>query len=70
MSNVVPLHRGRSNAEPWLSKRQAAKHLGVSVSWVEKRAADSSLPFRRVAGVNLYRASELDAWVERMHAAS
>lgn len=63
MSNVVQMSKYRREPEPWLNKVKAANHLGKSVSWVEKRAADSGLPFYRVGGMNFYRASELDEWV-------
>lgn len=52
-----------SRSEPWLRKRLAARHLGVSVRWVEMRQADAGLPFYRVGGMNVYRASELDDWL-------
>jgi excisionase family DNA binding protein len=64
MGDVIRFPQHRGQAERWLNKRQAANHLGVSVSWVEKRAADSKLPFYRVGGLNLYKASELDEWVK------
>lgn len=50
--------------EPWLRKDQAATHLGVTprtvTAWQQL-----GLPFRHVGGTNLYKRSELDAWVER-----
>lgn len=66
MGNVVSLDARRAQrSEPWLNKRQAAQHLGCSVRWIEARQADAGLPFYRVKGWNMYRASELDEWVRR-----
>jgi hypothetical protein len=56
--------------EPWLTKKQAATHLGRSTRWVELRMAEDGLPFRRVKRVCMYRRSELDAWVLDMDTAS
>lgn len=53
----------RPGVEPWLTKRQAATHLGRSTRWVELQAAEAGLPYAAVGGRNLYRASQLDAWV-------
>lgn len=63
MGDVVQMSRFRREPEPWLNKRGAANHLGVSVSWVEKQAARSGLPSYLVGGMRRYRASELDQWV-------
>jgi hypothetical protein len=56
--------------EPWLTKKQAAAHLGRSTRWVELRMAEDGLPYRRVKRVCMYRRSELDAWVLDMDAGS
>lgn len=69
MGDVLPF-RPRAGAEPWLNKRQAAAHLGVVPRTITNWQRDADLPFRAVRGVNLYRASELDRWVERQHAAA
>ena len=52
--------------EPWLTKRQIADHLGVSVSWIERRMR-IGLPHHRdpvKRCVVRFRASEIDAWME------
>jgi excisionase family DNA binding protein len=65
VGNLILLSsRRRAPSEPWLRKGEIAAHLGVSQRWVEKRAADSGLPFHRVGQLNLYRVSEVDRWVE------
>ena len=56
-------------AEPWLKKRQAASHIGVSTRLVEMRQVSDGLPMHRVHGLCLYRASELDAWLAERDAA-
>lgn len=45
--------------EPWLTKRQIATHLAVSVRTVERLR----LPCQRVGGQNRYRVSEVDAFL-------
>jgi hypothetical protein len=64
MGDVIPLRPGAP--EPYMTKRQAATYLARSTRWVDLRMRDSGLPFRKVAGQCLYRASEIDAWVSRM----
>jgi hypothetical protein len=54
----------RENAEPWLSKKQAAAHLGVTVRCITNWQRHG-LPFHRCGGINLYGRSELDAWIAR-----
>jgi excisionase family DNA binding protein len=53
----------RREAERWMTKLQAARHLGVSTRWVEMRARDAGLPSYMVGGMRRYKATELDAWV-------
>ena len=55
---------GPPTSEPWLSKRQAAAHLGVSVRTIERWHHDG-LPHTPIYGTNRYRACELDAWATR-----
>lgn len=43
--------------EPWLTKREVADHLRVSVRTVERLR----LPFQRVGQQNRYRVSEIEA---------
>lgn len=50
--------------EPYLRQPSAAAHLGVSVSTL-RRYHRLGLPVHRVAGVALYRSSEIDRWVLR-----
>lgn len=64
--------------EPWLRKREAARHLNVSVRWIEAKVAGAGLPSYLVGGMRLFKASELDEWAaeanrrrpKRFHAAS
>ena len=46
-------------SEPYLTKRQVAAHLQVSVSTVERLR----LPHLRVGGQNRYRLSEVEAFL-------
>lgn len=73
MGDVVDMSErraARNGGEPWLSKREAAAHLSVTTRCLTNWQRDRGLPFRQVGGVNLYRRSELDEWVERQHAAA
>jgi excisionase family DNA binding protein len=67
MGDVVQMSKYRQAPEPWLNKRGAANHLGMSVRWVEAKVADAGMPSYLVGGVRLFKASELDDWV-RSHA--
>jgi excisionase family DNA binding protein len=44
------------NREPWMTKKQIAAHLQVSVRTVERLR----LPFTRVGGQNRYKVSEVE----------
>ena len=54
-----------SELEKWLNKKMIAEHLCVTIRTVE-RWHELGLPFRRVGGVNRYRRSEVDAWVDAL----
>ena len=45
---------------PWLDRRAAAAHLGVSISRLEK---DRTVPSHRWEGRVLYHRAELDEWL-------
>lgn len=50
--------------EPWLNKHQLAGHLGCSERWLEYRLRDG-LPCVVIAGRIKFRASVVEAWLER-----
>ncbi len=50
--------------EPWLDKRGLAEHLACSVRWIERRM-EQGLPHTHIAGRAKFRASEVEAWLER-----
>lgn len=49
--------------EPWLSKRQAAEHLGVTTRTIERWQRDAGLPVHHAGTRCRYRATELDRWL-------
>jgi hypothetical protein len=49
--------------EPWLTKKQLARHLGFSTRWVELRLRDG-LPSRLIGGRRRFRLSEVERWVD------
>ena len=58
-----------------LSKKQAARYLGVSPSFLDKARSEGAPgdrspgpPFVRVGGRVFYRPPELDAWVDGLEA--
>jgi predicted DNA-binding transcriptional regulator AlpA len=54
----------RPGAEPWLSKRQVAEHLGFSVRWVELRVREG-MPHQRWGSNRLrFRVSDVETWLE------
>jgi excisionase family DNA binding protein len=50
-----------------LTPEDVATRLGVSPSWVRKRAQAGVLPYRRVGRQLRFIAREIDAWVESQH---
>lgn len=50
--------------EPWLDKARLAEHLGCGVRWIEMRVAEG-MPSAMIAGRRKFRASEVEAWLER-----
>jgi hypothetical protein len=52
------LARTADGSSPWLSRREAAAHLGLPVSRLEK---DRQIPCHRDRGRVLYHRAELDA---------
>lgn len=52
----------QSDGSPWLTRKEAAAHLRVPLSRLEK---DRTVPCRRWEGRILYHRVELDAWLER-----
>ena len=50
---------------PLLDVRQAAKHLGMSVSWVYRAIEDGRLAVVRIGNRVRLRAADLDAFVAR-----
>jgi hypothetical protein len=50
--------------ESWLDKRGLAAHLACSVRWIERRM-EQGMPHAHIAGRAKFRASEVEAWLER-----
>jgi hypothetical protein len=46
----------------WISKRELARELGVSVRWIEYRMREG-LPHREIAGRVVFRVSSVEAWL-------
>jgi phage terminase Nu1 subunit (DNA packaging protein) len=59
---------GYRRPEPWVTKRQLAEHLKVTVRWIETQH-HLGLPYVRRGGVVRYRISEVEAWLRRMSGA-
>ena len=52
-------------AEPWLTVEQAAEHLACPKSRLYALVSARRVPFRKDGSRVLFRASELDDWLER-----
>ena len=48
--------------EPWLTRRQIAKHYAFLTRWVERQTA-AGMPGRRIGGERRYKFSEVDEWL-------
>jgi hypothetical protein len=55
---------GLPTLEPWLDKRGLAEHLACGVRTIE-RALTQGMPHTIIYGRVKFRASEVDAWLER-----
>ena len=62
-AQIIPFARPVAAREPWLSKRQAAEHLGVGIRTIGRWQAERGLPFHRAGSMCRYKASELDRWI-------
>lgn len=52
-----------ANSSEWFNIRQAAAHLGISVSFIRKAVRLRRIPFARLGSKALrFRRSELDRW--------
>ena len=49
----------------FLSKRQAACYLSISVSFLERLMSEEALPYYRVKQKVLFRKHEIDQWIEQ-----
>jgi hypothetical protein len=62
---LVALAGDRSKTiELWLTKRELAKALGVSVRWIELRMKEG-LPHREIAGKRVFQLSASESWLRR-----
>lgn len=57
------------STEPWLDKRGVAQHFSCSVRSIEG-AMTRGLPYATIFGRPKFRASEVEAWLERHGALS
>lgn len=55
--------------EPYITKEQAAEHLGLSPRTLEKKVHARRIPFHKIGHLTRFRYSELDAWVAEQTAA-
>jgi len=52
-------------ASTWITIRDAAKHIGMSVAFVRKRVHHRTIPFVRIGTKTLrFRRVDLDRWLE------
>lgn len=50
--------------EPWVSTKEIAEHLGVTMETVRKWIKAESIPRSRVGKLWKFKKSEVDAWVK------
>lgn len=48
----------------WLDKRGIATHLGLSVSWIEKRMQEG-MPYAKIGARTKFRVAEVEPWLEQ-----
>jgi len=54
----------RPSAEGYMTAKEAAAYLRLSPNSLDALIRDEDLPFRRVGRKRLFRASEIDAWLD------
>ena len=54
---------GSEFREQWVRVPDVAKHLDVSISWINKAVLDGTIPVHRVGRNLRFRLSEIDAWI-------
>jgi hypothetical protein len=52
--------------EKWVTKRQVAAHLGVSIRFIEAQH-ELGMPVLRMSTINRYRVSEVEAWMREYY---
>lgn len=50
--------------EPWVSTKEIAEHLGVTMETVRKWIKSSTIPCSRMGKLWKFKKSEVDAWVK------
>jgi excisionase family DNA binding protein len=59
------LLQNTANSSEWCNIRQAAAHLGISISFIRKAVRLKQIPFARLGSKALrFRRSELDRWAQ------
>jgi hypothetical protein len=60
----IPPAEGTYLTEPWLTKRQLATHLHMSVRWIEMQVR-KGMPVARFGSRPRFRVSAVEAWLAR-----
>lgn len=63
MKEVNDMPDDKFITEPWVSTKDIAKHLGITVVTVRKWIANGKIPCHRVGKLWKFKASEVDAWI-------
>jgi len=65
MATVARLRPRREDASPWLSPKEAAEHLGVSVDTIYRACAERGLRHTKLGhSTTRFRREWLDEWAE------
>ncbi len=56
----------RPGAEPWLTKRQLAAHLGYSTRWIELQVKDG-MPCERWGGRLRFQVPAVEGWLKERY---
>lgn len=50
-------------AEPWVSTKEIAEHLGITIETLRKWIKSEKIPCHRVGKLWKFKISEVDAWI-------
>jgi len=61
---IERIENPQTSAPTWMTSKQLAQHLGVSVSTISKLRG-SKIPYYKLGGKIYFKKQEIDEWIEK-----